>query len=155
MPNAKIFRTWQQSMESWQSLDPIQRIDLYARLMDTAIGIPGTKMRVGVDPVLSFIPFLGSFIGFLLSTYVLLEAWLARASTWTLLRMVGNYLIDALVGAVPFVGPFLDIWSKAHVRNARLLREHLMRRRFHQPRLTAGGGPWLWLGRLLFKLRRT
>ena len=152
----RLFQSAKQASGPWTSLDPLQRIDLYAKIMDSAIPIPGTKLRLGLDPILSFIPVLGSLVGFIIGIYVLLEAWMARASLWTLVRMFGNYVIDFVLGAIPFVGPFLDIWSKAHVRNAKILREHLMQRQMQRARIAnpVSLPDWL-LKALLRRMRRS
>ena len=39
-------------------------------------------------------------------------------------RMLLNIAIDALVGAVPFVGDLFDVAFKANVKNVELLKEH-------------------------------
>jgi hypothetical protein len=43
------------------------------------------------------------------------------ASHWLVARMSGNVLIDAAFGAVPFVGPFFDLFFRANARNLKLL----------------------------------
>ena len=42
-----------------------------------------------------------------------------------LTRMVGNVALEALLGAVPFLGDLFDAAFKANVRNVRLLEQHL------------------------------
>jgi len=39
-------------------------------------------------------------------------------------RMLGNALLDALIGVVPIAGPVGDIFWKANVRNLALLERH-------------------------------
>lgn len=39
-------------------------------------------------------------------------------------RMLGNIAIDALVGAIPFLGDLFDVAFKANVKNVELLKEH-------------------------------
>lgn len=46
----------------------LQRLRKFSRLLDNAIGIPGTSFRVGLDPILGLIPGAGDFLGTALST---------------------------------------------------------------------------------------
>ncbi|MER9357932.1 DUF4112 domain-containing protein [Mesorhizobium sp. M0514] len=39
--------------------------------------------------------------------------------------MLGNVLLDTLVGSVPILGSIFDVYFKANNRNIRLLRRHL------------------------------
>ena len=39
--------------------------------------------------------------------------------------MVGNVLLDTVVGSVPILGSIFDVFYKANNRNIRLLRSHL------------------------------
>jgi hypothetical protein len=57
------------------------------------------------------------------------------ASGFVLARMTLNILIDAIVGAVPFLGDIFDIAFKANMRNLRLMQEHYQEGR-HK------GGAW-------------
>ncbi len=104
-----------------------RRVDRYARLLDSGIGIPGTRFRIGLEPVIGVIPVLGDIVGLLLGAWLLLEGSRVGASPALLLRMAGNVLLDALVGMVPVIGDVLDFAFKSNSRNARLLGEHLDR----------------------------
>jgi len=42
-----------------------------AWLLDSAFEIPGTKFRVGLDPIVGLIPVVGDFISGLISTYLI------------------------------------------------------------------------------------
>ena len=96
-----------------------------AKLLDEAIRLPGTNIRVGLDAVLGLIPGAGDVAGALLSGVVLMRAAGLGAPSPVLARMVGNVAIDALVGAVPLLGDLFDIGWKANTRNVRLLERYL------------------------------
>jgi hypothetical protein len=96
-----------------------------ARLLDAAVRIPGTSMRVGLDPLLGLIPGLGDMAGGALSGYIILAAWQQGASPAVLWRMLGNVAVDSIVGAVPVAGDLFDAGWKANQRNVRLLETHL------------------------------
>lgn len=110
------------------SADPhVRQARGLARLLDTAVRIPGTDVRIGLDPLLGLIPGLGDVIGGALSGYVILLAARAGASKPVLLRMLANVAMDSLVGAVPVLGDIFDVAWKANVRNLALLERHLER----------------------------
>ncbi len=46
------------------------------------------------------------------------------ASVRLILLMLGNVIVDAIVGAVPVAGNLFDLFFRANLRNARLMREH-------------------------------
>jgi hypothetical protein len=100
-----------------------------ARLLDTAVRVPGTSFRIGLDPLLGLVPGIGDLVGGALSAYVLLLAARAGASKAVLLRMLANVGVDALVGTVPLVGDLFDAGYKANARNVALLERHLERPR--------------------------
>lgn len=120
-----------------------ERAERLSRLLDTAIGIPGTRIRFGLDGLIGLMPGIGDAVGLLLGGWFLLEGARAGAPAATLLRMAGNLAIDALIGVVPLLGDVLDIAFKANRRNARLLIEHLDRVEGRRP------APRRWQGYLL------
>lgn len=103
------------------SLEQVRRL---ARGLDTSIQLPG-GFRVGWDAVLGLVPVVGDWAGALLSSYIVLQSVRLGASREVLLRMVGNVAVEALVGAVPFLGDVFDAAWKANTRNVRLLEDHL------------------------------
>jgi len=100
---------------------PAARARALATLLDSALRIPGTPWRVGLDPLFGLIPGAGDLVGAALSGWVLVLAARAGASRGLLLRMLGNLAVDALLGAVPFLGDLFDAGYKANVRNVALL----------------------------------
>ena len=92
-----------------------------ARVMDTAIRIPGTNIRLGLDALLGLIPGAGDAAGALLSSYIILAAARQGASRAVLLRMIGNVAIDSVFGAIPVLGDIFDVAFKSNARNAALL----------------------------------
>jgi len=103
----------------------VSRARLLARLLDDLIAIPGTKIGIGLDPVIGLIPGLGDVVGGAMSGYILLVAAREGAPTSVLVRMLGNIALDSLVGTVPVVGDLFDVGMKANRRNVDLLERHL------------------------------
>lgn len=105
--------------EAWQ------RYLRLAHLLDSAFRVPGTNLRFGLDPLLGVVPGAGDLLGAAVTGYGILLARRMGAGTALQLRMVGNVALDALAGAVPFVGDLFDFAFKANVRNRQLLERWL------------------------------
>jgi Domain of unknown function (DUF4112) len=103
----------------------VQRVRQLAKLLDEAITIPGTKQKIGLDPIIGLVPGGGDTLSMVLSSYIIIEAALLGLPKATLLKMVSNILIDAIVGTVPVVGDLFDVVSKANTRNLKLLDAHV------------------------------
>jgi hypothetical protein len=93
--------------------------------MDNAIAIPGTKFRVGLDPILGLLPGAGDLVGTALSAYIVLEAVRLGLPRETLGKMVSNILLESVVGTVPVVGDWFDFAWKANAKNLELIETHL------------------------------
>jgi len=93
--------------------------------LDAGIRVPGTNLRFGLDPILGLIPGVGDAAGAVLAGWILVEAIRLGASRATLIRIVGNLALDAVVGAVPVLGDIFDFAWKANLRNVALLERHL------------------------------
>jgi hypothetical protein len=110
----------------------IARIDALATLLDTALVIPGTGVRFGLDALIGLVPGIGDIITTALSLFIVHEARQLGAPGHVIARMLGNVALDGVFGAVPLVGDAFDVVWRANRRNMRLLREWLEReeRRF-------------------------
>ncbi|HJU32338.1 MAG TPA: DUF4112 domain-containing protein [Hyphomicrobiaceae bacterium] len=106
----------------------LARLEALAKLMDGAITIPGTTIRVGLDGVIGLLPVVGDLINGIVSSYLIWEARQLGASRWVIGRMMANTAVDTLVGAVPVVGDAFDVLFRANMKNMALLRRHLERR---------------------------
>ena len=101
----------------------IARATRLAGWLDTAFRIPGTRIRIGLDPILGLLPGLGDAVAALVGGFIVWTALRAGAPRPVVARMLGNVAIDAIVGAVPLLGTVFDVVFKAHQRNARLLAD--------------------------------
>ncbi|MGB3560801.1 MAG: DUF4112 domain-containing protein [Geitlerinemataceae cyanobacterium] len=106
-------------------LQTLQHIRQLSRVLDSAIGIPGTRFRFGLDPILGLIPGGGDLVGSLLSAYIVFRAAQMGVPTESLRKMVTNILVESLLGTVPLVGDVFDMGWKANIRNVELLEAHL------------------------------
>lgn len=103
----------------------LERVERLATLLDNAIPIPGTRFRIGLDPLLGLMPGLGDALGALASAWILVEAARLGASRTVLMRMLYNVAVDTLIGAVPGAGDLFDFVWKSDAKNVALLRRHL------------------------------
>jgi hypothetical protein len=103
----------------------LRRARKLAHVLDDLVPIPGTRIRIGLDPLLGLVPGLGDWISWMLSGHLLWCAWRLGVSASTLTRMTGHVAIDALFGLVPILGDLFDVVWRANDRNLRLLERHV------------------------------
>lgn len=103
----------------------LQRIRTVSHLLDNAIPIPGTRFRVGLDPILGLFPGAGDFLGAALSVYIVIEAARFGLPQKTLVQMVTNLVFDSIGGSLPLLGDIFDATWKANSRNLSLLEAHI------------------------------
>jgi len=103
----------------------IARLDALASLLDTALLIPGTNIRFGLDAVIGLVPGIGDAVTTAMSLFIVHEAHLLGAPGHVIARMLANVALDGLVGAVPIVGDAFDVMWRSNRRNMRLLRQWL------------------------------
>lgn len=95
----------------------------FAELLDSWFTIPGTKIKVGLDPILGLVTGIGDLAGVSLSVYFMFYATRLGAKTSVLLRMFMNIMADLTIGIIPIIGDLFDVAWKANLRNAKLLEE--------------------------------
>ncbi len=98
-----------------------------AELLDQRFTIPGTSIRIGLDPIIGLIPGVGDTLANLAGSAILLVGAQFRLPKVVLLRMALNVALNTLIGAIPVVGDLFSIWFRSNVRNARLLELHATR----------------------------
>lgn len=103
------------------------RLERLAWILDSAIRIPGTNYRIGVDGVLGLIPGFGDLVGALLSSYILASASQIGVPLVVLIRMALNIALESIVGAIPILGDIFDFVWKANQRNVKLLNYYLQK----------------------------
>lgn len=105
----------------------IARVEWLATLLDTAIVVPGTGIRFGLDALIGLVPAVGDIVSMLLSLYIIREARALGAPRLLVARMLANVALDGVVGAVPVAGDLFDVAFRANRRNVALLLAHLDR----------------------------
>ncbi len=110
-----------------------------AKVMDEAVTIPNTKLKVGLDAVFGLLPVVGDLGSAAIGSYILRAANRLGVPSVVIARMLFNLLIDAVLGFIPIVGDYLDILYKANAKNAALVVEAV------ENRQTAARASWLKL----------
>ncbi len=105
--------------------DTLARLDALATLLDSAIVIPGTRFRFGLDAVIGLVPVVGDVVSALISSYIIWEGKRLGLPRWKIARMTANVAFDTAIGIVPFLGDLADAAFKSNRRNVRIIREHL------------------------------
>ena len=101
MSKARVTRIRQLTPGQAQRLDALRKV---AQLLDSAFVLPGTSMRVGLDPILGLVPGLGDLISPLFTLGILWQARELGIPKVVQLRMIFNVAIDTVVGLVPVLG---------------------------------------------------
>ncbi|MDF5719915.1 MAG: DUF4112 domain-containing protein [Rhizonema sp. PD37] len=113
-------------MDTIQRLATLNRIRKLSRLMDTSIGIPGTRFRFGLDPIIGLLPGGGDLISTAFSAYIIFLATRFGLPRQDLTKMIFNVALESVLGTVPLVGDLFDAYYKSNIRNLAILEQHLM-----------------------------
>ncbi len=107
-----------------------RRVEAMERLRERLFVVPGLNRPVGLDVILDLLPIGGDLVGAALGAWLVWEARNLGMSRWAMARMFGNVGLDALLGAIPFVGAIPDFLFRSNSRNLAIIRRHLDR---HHP----------------------
>ena len=113
------------AIDKIQQLKKLRRIRKIAKLLDSALGIPGTKFRIGLDPILGLIPGGGDLVTALISAYMIYLATSFGLEKSEINKMIKNIALETFVGFVPVVGDIFDFYFKANLRNLDILERHI------------------------------
>ena len=95
-----------------------------ADLLDQRFTIPGTSIRIGLDPILGLIPGIGDALANIVGSAILVIAAQLNVPKIVLVRMGLNVAANALIGAIPVFGDVFSIWFRSNVKNAELLEHY-------------------------------
>ena len=117
-----------ESLSGMTGTDPAsvrRRIEAMEKLLEGVITIPGTNQRVGLDVLLDLIPVGGSVIAAAMGSWMAWEARNLGMPKSAVVRMAGNIGVDALLGAIPFIGAVPDLFFRSNTRNLKIIKKHL------------------------------
>jgi hypothetical protein len=108
--------------EKREALDPLFK--WLALIMDDFLRVPGTRFRIGLDPIIGLLPGIGDTASALVSALALIYAARSGLPKILLARMATNILVNELIGIVPGVGDAFSFWFKSNARNYELLKRY-------------------------------
>ena len=115
-----------------------------AELLDRRFTIPGTSIRVGLDPILGLVPGIGDLLANLTGSAILLIAAQFNIPKIVLLRMGLNIAINGLIGAIPIFGDIFSIGFRSNIKNVQLLERYAA-----NPRRRSTTADWLFVVALI------
>lgn len=109
----------------------LHRLRRLGWLLDRSIPIGG--YRIGLDPLLGLVPGVGDTLSAGLAIMIIYDAARLGIPMRVLLAMLGNVLIDTLLGSVPVLGDLFDFAWQSNTRNLRLVERHFDPLRAERP----------------------
>ncbi len=106
--------------------EKLVRLKLLSKRLDNNFIIPGTKYKIGLDPIIGAIPVIGDLIGALLSTYIMYSGIKMGVPRSIVAQMATNIALDFTIGWIPIIGDIFDIIWKANQRNVKLIEESIV-----------------------------
>lgn len=79
-----------------------------------------------LDPIIGLFPVVGDFITSVVGLPFIYVTLVKIGSIPLTLAVIYNYLIDMLLGCIPFwIGDILDIFNRAHIKNMKLITHYV------------------------------
>ncbi|MFO0858777.1 MAG: DUF4112 domain-containing protein [Phycisphaerales bacterium] len=134
---ASMFKRYQNPTQKQKAE---KRLIGLAKVLDNAVLIPGTQVRVGYDALIGLVPGIGDLVTGAMSVYIVYEGYRLGASGSTIAKMMGNVVIDIVVGEIPGLGDVVDVFFRANVRNLKLLGIDVTQKQASPE--VVGSAPW-------------
>jgi hypothetical protein len=137
--------------EEAQNASEVSRI--VALWMDELIRIPGTNIRIGLDPIIGLFPGVGDFLASSVGLVTVTEGVRTGVPVAVLFRMAFNVLINDAIGTIPGIGDVFSAFFKSNSRNLKLINQW---KAGNEAAVRRSGRVFLavflvfWLGLLLF-----
>lgn len=113
------------TMNKLEQIKTLNRIRKFSRILDASIGLPFTKFKIGLDPILGLVPGLGDVVTTAFSAYIIVMAARFGLPWRTIRQMLLNVGLEFVVGEIPIIGDIFDAFYKSNIRNLSLLEQHL------------------------------
>ncbi|KAG4088000.1 hypothetical protein H8356DRAFT_74014 [Neocallimastix lanati (nom. inval.)] len=105
----------------------LRRAKKYAKRLDSGVSIGG-GVKIPLDPIIGILPVVGDFAGIFCGIGFIAIAQKAGLSKKVYSKLVGNLVVDSLVGAIPALGDVADFFHKANLKNYKVLEKYLIKR---------------------------
>ena len=92
-----------------------------ANLLDNAVNIPFTQIRLGLDFLIGLLPFAGDMVSLILSLKIVHYAKQLDLPSLLIAQMLKNIAFDFIIGLIPIVGDIADVFYRANQKNVRLM----------------------------------
>ncbi|MBE7497687.1 MAG: DUF4112 domain-containing protein [Verrucomicrobiaceae bacterium] len=93
-----------------------------AKYLDEWLRVPGTNVRIGLDPILALFPGIGDLLVSGAGGVILVEALRSGVGLAVFLRMALNMTLNFLLGLIPGGGAVLSAFFKSNSRNLAILQ---------------------------------
>lgn len=103
----------------------LKKLRKIAWRMDAIFYIPRTNISVGLDNIFGLIPVIGDTAALIPSVYLIYKARQLGATPGAVAYMVGNTVLDLVIGSIPIVGDLFDMIYNSNIRNYRALEANL------------------------------
>jgi hypothetical protein len=105
----------------------LRRIAMITKITDTAVTVPGTDVKIGLDAVVGAVPIAGDLVMGAVALVLINDARHLGVPKADLARMLRNTALDTCIGAIPFIGDLFDIVYRSNERNLMLIEKHVGR----------------------------
>ncbi|MDB6005425.1 MAG: hypothetical protein JWR15_2412 [Prosthecobacter sp.] len=122
------------------SKDPVNNAAarILTKYLDELMSVPGTNVKIGLDPILALIPAVGDTVASGAGVIILLDALRSGIPIHVFLRMAMNMGINFFIGLIPGAGALASVFFKSNSRNLKLLtnwqaghKDHVQRSTLH------------------------
>lgn len=105
------------------SKDPVNNAAarILTKYLDELMSVPGTNVKIGLDPILALIPAVGDTVASGAGVIILMDALRSGIPIHVFLRMSLNMGINFLIGLIPGAGAVASVFFKSNSRNLKLL----------------------------------
>lgn len=115
-----------------EPLDPrfvqlLEQVEREAARLDTRFCLPGTRFRLGWDPIMGLVPILGDLVAAGFGLRLVVWANCFGLGPALIAKMLLNVVLDLALGVIPVAGPVFDAFYRSNTRNLALLLAEMKR----------------------------
>jgi hypothetical protein len=93
-----------------------------ANLLDNRFNFMG--IRFGIDGLIGLVPGAGDILVTCLSLYLVWIGLKMKLPTIRIMQMIGNVVVNFLIGLLPVVGDATNFFFRANIRNLKILQQY-------------------------------
>ncbi len=97
----------------------VARARWLAQWLDTKFSVGG--VRFGLQGIVGMVPFAGDTLTTVAGLYPVLVAYRHKLGGEVIGRLLANLALQWVMGLLPWVGDYADVWFKANLRNVAVL----------------------------------